>query len=143
MEKLISFNRLSRHARTFIKFGLVGFLGTLVDFLFYKIFINIGHMPPATSKAFSTEIAILNNFLLNNFWTFKHRKTKTNIWQKLGIYNLVSLGGLVIAVLIVKLLHSVYGDGFIPIFGKPIALNNFYFFATIPPVMVYNFLANH
>lgn len=135
--------RLSRRAKTFVKFGLVGVTGTLIDFAFYKLFINGFMVPPATSKAFSTEIAILNNFLLNNFWTFKHRNTPTNIWQKLGIFNLVSLGGLAIAVIIVKALHTIYGDGFVNVFGINLAFNNFYFFATIPPVMIWNFTVNH
>src|SRR3989339_1496345 len=134
---------LTRRAKTVVKFGLVGFVGTLVDFLFYKIFINLGGFPPATSKGFSTEIAIVSNFILNNYWTFRYRKTKTNLWQKLGIFNLVSLGGLVIGVLIVKFLHTTYGDGFISILGRSIAYNNFYFFATILPVMLWNFTVNH
>lgn len=135
--------RLSRRAKTVVKFGLVGLIGTMVDFLFYKIFINLFGIPPATSKGFSTEIAIINNFFLNNYWTFRYRKTKTNIWTKLGIFNLVSLGGLIIGVLIVKYLHLTFGDGFINILGRPIAYNNFYFFATIPPVMTWNFTINH
>lgn len=139
----LPFFYITRRAKTVVKFGMVGFVGTLVDFAFYKIFINSFGIPPATSKGFSTEIAIVNNFFLNNFWTFKYRKTKTNIWTKLGIFNLVSLGGLIIAVLIVKVLHSTYGDGFIDVFGRSVAFNNFYFFATIPPVMIWNFTINH
>lgn len=139
----IPFYKLTRRAKTFIKFALVGFVGTFVDFIFYKIFINMGGFPPATSKAFSTEIAIVNNFLLNNFWTFRYRKTKTNIWQKLGIYNLVSFGGLAIAVLIVKFLHDFFGDGDVSLGPLKLAYNTLYFFATIPPVMVWNFTVNH
>lgn len=139
----VPFFRLTRRAKTVVKFGLVGFVGTLVDFLFYKIFINTGGFAPATSKGISTEIAIINNFILNNYWTFKYRKTKTNFWQKLGIFNLVSLGGLVIGVLIVKFLHVTYGDGFVDLGWRKIAYNNFYFFATIPFVMTWNFLMNH
>lgn len=139
----IPFYRITRKAKTLVKFSLVGFVGTMVDFFFYKVFINLLVLTPATAKGFSAEIGIINNFFLNNFWTFKYRKTKTNLWQKLGIYNLVSLGGLVIAVLIVKFLHLTYGDGFINILGKPIAYNNFYFFGTIPPVMLWNFTINH
>ena len=133
----------SRRAKTVVKFGLVGVIGTLVDFLFYKLFINFFGTPPATSKGISAEIAIISNFYLNNFWTFKYRKTSTNIWQKLGIFNLVSLGGLAIGVLVVKFLHSAYGDGTAVVFGNPVAFNNFYFFATIPFVMIWNFLMNH
>ena len=139
----IRFFYMTRRAKTLVKFGLVGFIGTLVDFLFYKIFINIFGIPPATSKGISTEIAIINNFVLNNYWTFRYRKTKTNLYQKLGIFNLVSLGGLVIGVLIVKLLHLTYGDGFVDLGWRKIAYNNFYFFATIPPVMLWNFTVNH
>ncbi len=134
---------LSRRAKTFVKFGMVGFVGTLIDFIFYKIFINVFGFPPATAKGFSTEIAIVNNFFMNNFWTFRHRKTTTNIWQRMGIFNLVSLGGLILGVLIVKFLHMIYGDGFIYIGSRHIAYNNFYFFATIPPVMIWNFVVNH
>lgn len=137
------FFKATRRAKTIIKFGLVGVTGTLVDFLFYKILINYYGLPPATSKGFSTEIAIINNFAFNNFWTFRHRKTKTNLYQKFGIFNLVSLGGLIIAVLIVKGLHTYFGDGSVILFGTPVAYNNFFFFATIPPVMVWNFLINH
>ncbi len=135
--------KMSRRAKTLVKFSLVGVVGTMVDFLFYKVFINLLSLTPATAKGFSTEIAIVNNFILNNYWTFRYRKTKTNFWQKLGIFNIVSLGGLVMSVLIVKFLHLTYGDSFITVLGRPIAYNNFYFFATIPPVMVWNFTVNH
>lgn len=137
------FFRATRRAKTLIKFSLVGIVGTLVDFIFYKLFINNLHIPPATSKGFSAEIAIINNFALNNFWTFRYRKTNTNIWQKMGIFNVVSLGGLAIGVLVVKFLHSVYGDGFLNVAGFNLAYNNFYFFATIPPVLAWNFTVNH
>lgn len=139
----IPFFYLTRRAKTFIKFGLVGFVGTVVDFMFYKLFINGFNIPPATSKGFSAEIAIINNFALNNFWTFRYRKTNTNIWQKFGMFNLVSLGGLAIGVLIVKVLHSIFGDGILYFGSFGVAYNNFYFFATIPPVLAWNFTVNH
>lgn len=133
----------SRKVKTLVKFGLVGLVGTLVDFLFYKIFIWTFGMTPPVSKGFSAEVAIINNFTLNNFWTFRYRKTKTNFWQKFGIFNLVSLGGLLIGVILVKLLHDHFGEGFVDIGFRKIAYNNFYFFATIPFVMVWNFTVNH
>ena len=139
----IPFFYITRRTKTLIKFGVVGFTGTLVDFFFYKFFINSFGTPPATSKGFSAEIAIINNFIWNHFWTFRYRKTKTNVWQKFGIFNLVSLGGLVIGVVVVKLLHSIFGDGFAEFGGFRAAYNNFYFFATIPPVLIWNFLINH
>ncbi len=139
----VPFFKWSRKSKLFLKFGTVGFIGTLVDFFFYKVFINFLGLPPATSKGFSSEAGIINNFLLNNAWTFRNRKVSTTTWQRFLIYNIISFGGLAIAVFIVKFLHILYGDGFISVLGRPIAYNNFYFFATIPPVMVWNFLMNH
>lgn len=134
---------LTRRAKTIVKFSIVGFSGTAVDFIFYNIFIAIFGFRPASAKGVSTEIAILNNFTLNNIWTFKYRNTKTGFWRKLLTFNIVSFGGLAIGVLIVKFLHMVYGDGFIQALGLNIPYYNLYFFATIPPVMMWNFTINH
>lgn len=137
------FFRFSHKLKTLLKFSIVGFSGTFVDFVIYKLLINMVHLAPANAKMFSTEFGIINNFLLNNFWTFKYRKTTTNVYQRFGIYNFVSVGGLVIAVLTIQLLHSVYGDGSVVLLNKRIALNTLYFFATIPPAMAWNFTVNH
>lgn len=137
------FFHFTRRIKTLVKFALVGVIGTMVDFLFYKICIWYFGFPPATAKGFSSEIAIINNFTLNNFWTFRYRKTKTSLGQKFGIFNLVSLGGLLIGVLVVKFLHTIYGDGGVEVGGRSLAYNNFYFFATIPLVMSWNFVVNH
>lgn len=139
----IPFYQFTHRAKTFVKFSVVGLTGTAVDFLFYNFFIKKFGLPPATAKVFSTEIAIVNNFTLNNFWTFRARKTKTNIWQKFGLFNMVSLGGLAIAVLIIKFLHIIYGDGYADIFGWNLAYYNIYFFVTIIPVLSWNFTVNH
>lgn len=139
----IPFFYLTRRAKTLVKFTLVGVTGTIVDFTFYKLFIVFGGYPPATSKAFSAEIAIINNFILNNFWTFRYRKTGHSFIRKLLTFNTVSLGGLVIGVVIVKMLDLLYGDGFFSIFGWDLHYNTLYFFATIPPVLLWNFTINH
>lgn len=133
----------SRRAKTIIKFCLVGLSGTVVDFIFYNLFISNFGIRPATAKGFSTEVAIINNFTFNHLWTFRHRKTKSSVWQKFLIFNGVSLGGLAISVFIVKFLHLAYGDGVAHILGLDIAYYNLFFFATIPPVLVWNFTVNH
>ncbi len=139
----VPFYKLSRKMKTLIKFSVVGLSGTFVDFLFYNFFISNVGFPPATSKVFSTEAGIINNFTWNSLWTFKSRKTSTKLWQKFLLYNLVSAGALGISVLMVKLLHSIYGDGVANILGLKMQYYNVYFFATIPPVMIWNFTVNH
>lgn len=137
------FFKATRRAKTLIKFAIVGFTGTLIDFIFYKLFIWYLGLPPASSKGFSTEIAIISNFTFNNAWTFRHRKTTKNIYQRFFSFQLVSLVGLGIAVGIVKLLDIIFGNGFVDLGFRKLAYNNFYFFATIPPVMAWNFIVNH
>lgn len=137
------FFKATRRAKTLIKFGVVGLTGTVIDFAFYKFFIWEFGVPPATSKGFSTEIAIISNFIFNNAWTFRHRKTSTSLFRKFITFQIVSLGGLLIAVGIVKLLDSMFGHGFVDLGIRKLAYNNFYFFATIPFVMSWNFIVNH
>ena len=133
----------ARRSKTFIKFGTVGFIGTLVDFFFYNLFIGTFSFKPASAKGVSTAIAIQNNFFLNNIWTFKKRRTENKLFKKLLLYNAVSVGGLAVGVLIVKFLHTLYGDGVLKLGPLGIQYYNLYFFATIPPVMSWNFLMNH
>lgn len=133
----------ARRSKTFIKFGIVGFTGTMVDFIFYNVFISVFGFRPATSKGFSTEIAILNNFTFNNLWTFKRRKTRNSLLKRFFIFNMVSFGGLVISVIIIKLLHNLYGDGRVMMGPLSIPYYNLYFLVTIPPMMTWNFLMNH
>lgn len=139
----ISLFKISRRFRTFFKFGLVGLAGTAVDFIFYKFFIAEFFLPPAIAKLLSATIAIQNNFTLNNLWTFRNRKTKTSLWQKLITFNLVSSGGVLLSALIIFLLHRVYGDGFRDFWRLHLAYNTIYFLVTIPPVMAWNFTMNH
>jgi dolichol-phosphate mannosyltransferase len=140
---IIPFFRLTRKAKVFIKFAVVGFTGTLVDFAFYKLFINGFGFNPAIAKCFSSEAGVINNFTWNNFWTFKYRKTNTSLWQKFLMFNLVSVGGVGIGTGIVWFLNHTYGNGTVHIGSFHAAYNNFYFFATIPPVMIWNFFINH
>lgn len=133
----------SRRSKTFIKFGTVGFVGTMIDLIFYNIFIGGFSITPATSRGISMEIAILNNFTWNHLWTFKKRRTKGTIFTKLLVFNIVSFGGLAIGVLIVKFFHLLYGDGILKFGPLDIQYYNIYFFISIPPTMTWNFLMNH
>lgn len=81
----------------FLKFGTVGFLGFVVNFVFLRVFRGAG-LPEVLAWLFSTEIAIINNYVLNNIWTFKEAKiagfAKTAI--KFFQFNLTSAGALII-----------------------------------------------
>lgn len=136
------FFKFTRKFRLFLKFGTVGFVGTVIDFVFYKIFIG-GGLLPGVAKICSSEIAVVSNFVLNNSWTFKGRNRHTPLWRRFVTYNVVSAGGILMAGGIVTGLHTFYGDGFWHLGPVKLAFNTLYFLATIPPVMTWNFFANH
>src|SRR3989344_3941707 len=57
----------------FIKFGTVGFLGFMVNFIGIRVFRGMG-LAETLAWLFATELAIINNYTLNNIWTFKEAK---------------------------------------------------------------------
>lgn len=80
-----------------IKFGTVGFIGFIVNFAFLRIFRSLG-LSELLVWAFATELAIVNNYVFNNIWTFKDSEIKglKSITLKFLQFNLTSAGALVI-----------------------------------------------
>lgn len=84
---------------SFIKFVLVGLLGFVVDFSFAYLFINFVKISKAPANMLSAEVAIVFNFFINNFWSFKHKKIDGGPLAYLGkflLFNFVSLGSVLI-----------------------------------------------
>lgn len=81
----------------FVKFGVVGFLGFVVNFLFLRVFRLLG-LSEFFVWLFATELAIINNYVFNNIWTFKEDKIsglKATL-AKFFQFNLTSAGALAI-----------------------------------------------
>lgn len=72
------------------KFMLVGGAGTLVNTGVLVVFYQHLHVVLVAASAIATELAIANNFLWNNYWTFGRR---TLSLQRFARFNAVSLGG--------------------------------------------------
>src|SRR3990167_3967864 len=81
----------------FIKFGTVGFIGFLVNFFFLRVFRGMG-LPEVLAWLFSTELAIINNYVLNNIWTFREAKIGglKKTFVKFFQFNVTSAGALAI-----------------------------------------------
>ena len=81
----------------FIKFGTVGFLGFIVNFVALRFFRRQS-FTETLSWLFSTELAIMNNYIFNNIWTFSEKKIAglKNTIVKFLQFNLTSAGALVI-----------------------------------------------
>jgi len=84
------------NSKTFIKFAIVGVSG---------LFVNLGSMTlllhfdvnKFIASPISIELSIISNFLLNNYWTFVHRKTEDKLRIKGLKFNIISFLSLAIS----------------------------------------------
>ncbi len=98
---------------SFIKFIIVGFTGFFIDFGFAYFLINSLHTAKAPSNMLSAEFAIISNFFLNNFWSFRHKKISGGIIfyaLKFISFNFVSLGAIIIQGAGIALTLWMFGD---------------------------------
>ena len=82
-----------RALRTFLRFALVGASGTVVNLGMFSAGWHAG-LNKYVASAVAVEVSIIWNFLLNNYWTFRERKTRDKTRIKGLKYNLVSLATL-------------------------------------------------
>jgi dolichol-phosphate mannosyltransferase len=75
--------------KTFIKFAIVGGSGVVVNLGFFTLFL-MGGMNKYIASPLAIELSIISNFLLNNFWTFRWRKTKDRVRIRGLKFNAVS-----------------------------------------------------
>ncbi|MEH2408819.1 glycosyltransferase [Nostoc sp.] len=116
--------RLSRKVNfpvgRFLRFGLVGFSGVFVDMTVLYLLSDPTTLawPVTGSKIIAGEIAILNNFLWNDAWTFADVSARQQEWhqrlKRFLKFNAICLGGLVLNVLILNLvLHFLIPNPYI------------------------------
>lgn len=96
----------------FFRFGLVGFSGVFVDLgVFYLL--RSQNLGLTSSAAISGELAIINNFLWNDFWTFGDISSlqpgKRQRLKRLLKFNIICLAGLALNVLIVNFFFNILG----------------------------------
>jgi dolichol-phosphate mannosyltransferase len=77
-------------SKTFIKFGIVGLSGVLVNLGFFTLLLAMG-VSKYIASPIAIELSIVSNFLLNNYWTFRHRVTSDRTRIRGLKFNLVSI----------------------------------------------------
>lgn len=99
--------------KRFLRFGISGFSGVFVDFGVFYVLREVLQLALTRSTIISSEIAIINNFLWNDFWTFgdisRHQKGWRKRFKRLLKFNVICLSGLILNVLIVNFLFNVLG----------------------------------
>ena len=97
--------------QSFIKFGIVGFIGYIVNALGLELFYRLG-LTAGIAAALGAELSIISNFTWNNLWTFSSKKISgvANIVKKFLAFNLTSAGAVIIQFIVVGLGTRFFGD---------------------------------
>jgi len=98
----------------FVKVVTVGGIGAIVQTLIFNFLRII--VTPSLATAISVEMAIISNFILNNFWSFKDKKIdigEKKFFIKLLQFNFYSFGSLIIQMVVMGLGVLFFGRSFI------------------------------
>lgn len=97
----------------FIRFAVVGLSGLVVDLGVFALLHKPLGLALTTSAMLSTEVAIINNFLWNDLWTFSDVSQEQQLisqqLQRFFKFNLICSFGLILNSLIVNWLFYRFG----------------------------------
>jgi dolichyl-phosphate beta-glucosyltransferase len=113
----------------FVKYSAVGMTGTALDVGSLYVFVDLLHIPVLLAAAMSFTLAVVNNFILNKFWTF--RNATRNVRKQFIKFVIVSVVGLVLTEICMALFVFLLGIWYIA--SKLV---------TSVVVLTWNFLAN-
>ncbi len=108
-------NKISLPIGRLLRFGTVGLSGVVVDMavLYFLSDPSMLSMGLTRSKIIASEVAIVNNFLWNDRWTFgdlaQGQTRKRQILKRFVKFNLVCLMGVILNVLILNILFNGFG----------------------------------
>ena len=96
---------------SFLKYAITGLVGYAINAITLEVLFKNG-MHPSAAGAIGGELAIIWNFSMNNFWSFKkHRITKPlKFLLKFPQFNLVALGSLVMISAVLGIGTHYYGE---------------------------------
>lgn len=89
-----------QNGRQFVRFAVVGGMGTIVNLVVLKLTLVVWGQLSATTpfavEAFASglafAVAVVHNYLLNRWWTFRSSKTMSTEFVKFLIVSLAGLG---------------------------------------------------
>lgn len=101
---------------TFLRYAIVGVIGTLIDLGMISVLVRWSHINPKTSQLFYLFVgiaflaAVINNYVLNRIWTFKSQDQ--NVTAQFMRFLVVSCVGFVMTEGLMWLLVPVLGIQF-------------------------------
>lgn len=79
----------------FVKFAIVGAIGTVVDFSVLNLLIQMAGFGKFWANTCSFTAAVISNFIWNRLWTFPESRERP-LFSQLGQFALVNVAGLAI-----------------------------------------------
>ncbi|EKD57098.1 MAG: putative membrane protein [uncultured bacterium] len=121
--------------KQFIKFGIVGLSGTIIDLGFYNLLaISLG-FNIYIARTISFVLAATSNYFLNRTWTFQSKEKK--IAKEYSQFFFVSVVGLLLNLVIMRVVLNYTKD-----FASEILEKNIPVLIAIIIVLFWNFIAN-
>jgi len=109
LKRMLLWVRRKIFSWVFVKFGIVGGSGVVVNFAAFWIMTTILEVNHLIASAIATEIAILNNFTLNHLWTFRDRRSEMSLGVRLLYFHGSRILGLLVTVGSLYLLADIIG----------------------------------
>lgn len=111
LKHLFSLMRRAGELTRFVRFCLVGLSGVGVDEGIFWLLHEFAGLFKFLSATISAEAAIISNFTLNDYFTFRDRRLSgaKSFLNRLVKFNVVGLGGMGIKLAVLWLLTAVFG----------------------------------
>jgi dolichol-phosphate mannosyltransferase len=77
---------------------MVGGSGVVVNMGVLTLLVSVGGWQPFVAAPIAGEVAIINNFLLNDRWTFRDKRSGRSLFERGLRYNGLTLGGVLISI---------------------------------------------
>ena len=134
-----------KETQRFVKFAFVGALGSVTDFTILILLVEVVGLVPVVASGFGFSAAVLQNFILNRWWTFPESRIHGRRQQMLK-FGLVSAVGLGINLVVLKYVDQSLLSFWIDFLSSPESgFRASYIFAklfSIGVVLFWNFAAN-
>ncbi|MEW6285281.1 MAG: GtrA family protein [Chloroflexota bacterium] len=88
----------------FVKFAVVGAIGSAVDIGVMNLMTQVFHLPLVLGGSISFVCAVINNFIGNRYWTYPDSRSKP-LHRQLGMFFVVNAIGIGIRIPILKYLE--------------------------------------
>ena len=138
-------SRRRKETKRFLKFATVGALGSVTDFTILYLLFEVAGLFLALANFFSFSAAVLQNFLLNRWWTFPESQDR-NTRRQMAKFALVSVVGLGLSTVVLLFVDQLLRPYWIDWMSNPdLGFSISYKFAklfSIGVVLFWNFAAN-